>query len=202
MDGEVAESDADTRTRILEAGIDTLARFGSTKTSVQNVAEAAGLSRATLYRYFRDRSELLRAIRHHERESFSATVLERVRAVRTLRDAVAIMAEVAAYRALRYPAPAHAGDGDPALVILTRPSAALVHALIGPHIEYAAATDQLMAGGSAAQAVEWISVCLSTVYWLRDSGSVKLDDPAAIGAYYADRICGGIVARGEAPKTV
>lgn len=193
-DIEVAEADADTRTRILEAGVDMVARFGSAKTSVQNVAEAAGLSRATLYRYFRDRAMLLRAIRHYERESFSATVRERVRTARTLRDAVAIMAEVAAHRALRYPTQAHSGDSDSALVALTRPSPALVHSLIGPHIEYAAATDQLMEGVSAAQAVEWISVCLSTVYWLRDSGSVKLDDPAAIGAYYADRICGGIVA--------
>lgn len=195
MDGEVADSDADTRTRILEAGIDTLARFGSTKTSVQNVAEAAGLSRATLYRYFRDRTGLLREIRHYERESFSATVLERVRAARTLRDAVAIMAEVAAYRALRYRIRVDSADSGSALVVLTRPSAALVHTLIGPHIEYAAATDQLMTGLSAAQAAEWISVCLSTVYWLRDWESVKLDDPTAIGAYYADRICGGIMAR-------
>lgn len=192
---DVAGTDADTRRRILEAGMDCLATSGSAKTSVQNVAAAAGLSRATLYRYFGDRNGLVRAIRHYEHESFSATVRDRLRSARTLQDAVAILAEVAAARVFRYRGESHQGGNDHALVVLTRPSPDLVRTLIGPFIDYAEVTGQLVAGVTTAQATDWISLCLSTVYWLPDSGLTDLGDPALIGAYYAERICAGIASR-------
>jgi AcrR family transcriptional regulator len=194
-DDGVIETDGDTRTRILEAGIDCWLLSGTAKTSVRDVAEAAGLSRATLYRYFPDRTTLMRAIRRHEQDSFSETVRGRVREVRTLRDAVAVMAEVAADRALRYRSSSSGGAvDDPGLVLLTRPSPTLVRALIGPFIDYAAATGQLVDEISSKQASDWISLCLSTVYWLPRSWPADLSSARAIGGLYADRICGGIVA--------
>lgn len=41
-----------TRTRILEATLDCVERWGLAKTTLEDVASAAGLSRATVYRYF------------------------------------------------------------------------------------------------------------------------------------------------------
>ncbi len=41
-----------TRTRILEAALQCVERWGLAKTSLEDVAAAAGLSRATVYRYF------------------------------------------------------------------------------------------------------------------------------------------------------
>ena len=42
----------DTRTRILEAAVACIERWGLAKTSLEDVATEAGLSRATVYRYF------------------------------------------------------------------------------------------------------------------------------------------------------
>jgi len=42
----------DTRTRILEAAVACIERWGLAKTSIEDVATEAGLSRATVYRYF------------------------------------------------------------------------------------------------------------------------------------------------------
>ena len=42
----------DTRTRILEAAVACVERWGLAKTSLEDVATEAGLSRATVYRYF------------------------------------------------------------------------------------------------------------------------------------------------------
>ena len=42
----------DTREQITAAGYACIARFGPTRTSVEDVAQAAGVSRATMYRYF------------------------------------------------------------------------------------------------------------------------------------------------------
>ena len=42
----------DTRTRILEAAVACVERWGLAKTSLEDVANEAGLSRATVYRHF------------------------------------------------------------------------------------------------------------------------------------------------------
>jgi AcrR family transcriptional regulator len=50
------------RERWLDAAESCYARFGPRKTTVEDVAQAAGVSRATLYRHFRTRDALLLAV--------------------------------------------------------------------------------------------------------------------------------------------
>ena len=58
-----ASTDSDKRTdvqeAILRAAEECFARFGMAKTTMEDVARAASLSRATVYRYFRDREALI-----------------------------------------------------------------------------------------------------------------------------------------------
>ena len=42
----------DTRVRLLDAALQCIDRWGLTKTSLEDIANQAGLSRATVYRYF------------------------------------------------------------------------------------------------------------------------------------------------------
>lgn len=49
----------DVRDRLLDAAENCLARYGAPKTSMEDVAKTAGLSRATVYRYFENRDALL-----------------------------------------------------------------------------------------------------------------------------------------------
>ena len=59
----------DTRERILEAAYACVARWGLSKTSVEDVAKEAGLSRSTLYRYFPGgRDELIGSVVGWEHE--------------------------------------------------------------------------------------------------------------------------------------
>ncbi|MGF6171881.1 TetR/AcrR family transcriptional regulator [Ensifer sp. 4252] len=55
------------RHHILNAAVEVFGRFGYRKTSMQDVAEAAGMSRAALYLHFRNKDDLFRALmeRHH-----------------------------------------------------------------------------------------------------------------------------------------
>ena len=64
----------DTRVRILEAGVACIARFGNEKTSIQDVAYTARVSRGTIYRYFEDRQTLLAAIGRYEAERMARAV--------------------------------------------------------------------------------------------------------------------------------
>jgi AcrR family transcriptional regulator len=54
------------RERYLSAAEACYARFGLAKTTVEDVAQAAGVSRATVYREFRNRDELLLAVVERE----------------------------------------------------------------------------------------------------------------------------------------
>jgi AcrR family transcriptional regulator len=60
-----AEQVAETRRRLVEAAIKLHATIGPARTSLSQVARAAGLSRPTLYAHFPDESALLRACTFH-----------------------------------------------------------------------------------------------------------------------------------------
>ena len=52
--------------RILDAGLECVARYGVAKTTVDDIAKAAGCSRATLYRNFANKSVILSTIVQRE----------------------------------------------------------------------------------------------------------------------------------------
>jgi AcrR family transcriptional regulator len=56
--------------RILDGAMEALSRRGATQLSMTDVCEAAGISRATLYRYFSSKEELLTAVGEHVSRNF------------------------------------------------------------------------------------------------------------------------------------
>jgi AcrR family transcriptional regulator len=56
--------------RILDGAMATLSRRGATQLSMSDVCEAAGISRATLYRYFARKEDLLAAVGEHVSRNF------------------------------------------------------------------------------------------------------------------------------------
>ena len=58
--------------RLLDAAASCYARFGLAKTTVEDVARAAGVSRATVYRHFKNRDELLLAVVAREASRLAA----------------------------------------------------------------------------------------------------------------------------------
>ena len=76
-----------TRDAILLAAYDCIARYGLAKTSLSDVAAAAGLGRATLYRYFPGgREELLHEVVVWEQQRFFLRLYEAVRRAATLEE--------------------------------------------------------------------------------------------------------------------
>ncbi len=74
--------------RILDAAGSVFAELGLRKARMGNVAEAAGCSRATLYRYFADKDALVAAYAMRELDRTAARVSERVRGVERLGDRI------------------------------------------------------------------------------------------------------------------
>jgi AcrR family transcriptional regulator len=56
--------------RILDGAIAALSRRGATQLSMTDVCDAAGISRATLYRYFSSKEDLLAAVGEHVSQNF------------------------------------------------------------------------------------------------------------------------------------
>ena len=56
--------------RILDGAMAALSRRGATQLSMTDVCDAAGISRATLYRYFSNKDELLAAVGEHVSRNF------------------------------------------------------------------------------------------------------------------------------------
>ena len=71
-----ADADGSTRQRILAATAEVLARNGTTKLSLSEVAAEAGISRPTLYRRFASKKELLHAFTRWERHLFESGLAE------------------------------------------------------------------------------------------------------------------------------
>jgi AcrR family transcriptional regulator len=68
--------DSATPERILEGALRLLGRYGVKKLSMNDVGEAAGVTRGTVYRYFPSKSELIDALNHHENRQFELALRE------------------------------------------------------------------------------------------------------------------------------
>jgi AcrR family transcriptional regulator len=58
----LGENEADARQRLLDAAERCVERHGIRKTTMEDIAREAGISRPSVYRYFSDREELLLAV--------------------------------------------------------------------------------------------------------------------------------------------
>jgi AcrR family transcriptional regulator len=120
--------------RVCEAILDAAAGLlveGGEPSSMSDVAKAAGLSRATLYRYFPTREQLLQALRVTAVEVFSTRLAGADLDAVPVAEGVARVARVVAAVGSEYavlvgrPRPAHSGEDDqrfkaPILALLRR----------------------------------------------------------------------------------
>lgn len=78
-DLERAVKHMDKRTLILSSGLTRFSQFGLSKTSMQDIADCAGISRASLYSYFKNKDEVFRSVSilvHQEALQAATTALE------------------------------------------------------------------------------------------------------------------------------
>ncbi len=78
----------DTRARIIEAGVRQCEEVGMRRTTMEDIAQRAGLSRVTLYRHFGSKDELVRSIILAEAGRFFEALAETVTAHPTAEERV------------------------------------------------------------------------------------------------------------------
>jgi AcrR family transcriptional regulator len=181
---------------ILEAGALCLARLGQDKTSIQVIADAAGLNRTTVYRYFADRNQLFKAISEYERDKQREQIRARIAPGASLEDALATIGEVLASTALAYHVPEHLRRRDRGLALyyglFSYDRHGWIASLVRPYIASAGQAGGLAPDVTADEAVEWAALVLMLIETLPSSVSLDITDPRAVGRSFARRICAGV----------
>ena len=190
MSGDPATNE--TIRTILEAGALCLARLGQDKTSMRVIADAAGLNRTTVYRYFGDRNQLLHAITEYERDKQRTHIRERIPPDASLEDALATIGEVLASTVLAFRVPEHLRRHDRGLALyfglFSDDRHGWIATLVRPYIE----STRLAPGLTQDEAVEWAALVLMVIENLPGSVGLDITDPRAVGRTFARRICAGI----------
>lgn len=88
-----AADEFDRRDQILDAANECFTQLGIQRTSVQDVARMAKVSRGTIYRYFVDREVLIEAAIEHGAQRFYRDVAAAMAKKRTLAEQLGAMAE-------------------------------------------------------------------------------------------------------------
>jgi AcrR family transcriptional regulator len=162
---DAPEDTESARTRLLDAAERCFTRFGVAKTTVEDVAKEARVSRATVYRYFDGRDALVLGVLLRQAGRFLGRLEKRLAAQSSFAESVVegVMFTVDAVRA------------DPHLAMLFTPeSAGLTESIVGasdalfsitgdflrPYFEAAQASGQLRGDLDADDAAEWILRCI------------------------------------------
>lgn len=181
---------------ILEAGALCLARLGQDRTSIQVIADAAGLNRTTIYRYFGDRNRLFTAIADYLRGRQRAEVAGRIPGEAGLEDALAAIGEVLASTALAFNVPEHLRRHDHGLAQYYGSQGPDRHewisSLVRPHVARARQAGELAPGLTDEEAVEWAALVLMIIETMPGSLGLDIREPQAVGRTFARRICQGI----------
>jgi AcrR family transcriptional regulator len=172
--------------RAIEATLACIARHGLSKTTIDDIAREAGCSRATLYRYFGGKQDLVSRVVHAETERVTADCHAAAADAATLEDAIVAVLLVAGREVTQNPALRFVADHECEILL--------------PHLTFAGG-DRFLADASlaiapclepfvhqaASRAAEWVAR-LGLALWLSPTAPVSLHDADELRAYVREFI--------------
>jgi AcrR family transcriptional regulator len=191
--GTDQERSEETRLRILQATYDCVARWGLAKTTVEDAAREAGVSRATVYRYFPGgRGELVNAVVAWEYARFFERLYEEVHTAGSLEE-VMERGLVFAHRAIR--------DHEvlqriletepevllPTLTVESTGTQTLIAAVLVPYLERHA----LAPGVDIEMAADFLARMVLS--YIASPGRWDLEDPEQVARLVKAELLAGIV---------
>ena len=167
----------DPRERILEATYACVARWGLSKTSIEDVTKEAGLSRSTVYRYFPGgRDELISATVGWEYDRFFARLYDEVKDADSLEEVMERGLTFAHRSITRHEVLQRVLQTEPelllpAITVKSEATVALVAAFLTPYLE----RHELAPGVGVAEAADFLArMALS---YMTAAGRWDLEDP-------------------------
>jgi AcrR family transcriptional regulator len=190
-----AATDADPRERILEATYACVARWGLSKTTVEDTAREAGLSRATVYRYFPGgRDELVNAVVSWQYQKFFGRLYDEVHGATSL-DEVLERGLVLARRALlEHEVLQKVLETEPDVLLpkLTVESTRTVALISGFLVPYLA-DEELAPNVGVHEAADFLARMILS--YISSPAGWDLADPAAVASLVRTELLPGVLAR-------
>jgi AcrR family transcriptional regulator len=167
--------------RALEATLACIARHGLSKTTIDDVAREAGCSRATLYRYFGSRRELVTVTVQTEALRVATLAHDAADAAEHLEDAVVAVLVVAGTELGEHPALRFVAEVEPEQVLPFLTFAGGDQFLHDAGAALAPCFERFL-GADATRAAEWVAR-IGLALWLSPTAPVSLTDPVALRGY-------------------
>lgn len=158
-----------------------IARHGLGKTTIDDVAREAGCSRATLYRYFDGKQELVAAAVRTELDRVVAAITDAVATTDTLEDAVVAVLHTAGVEAGEHPALRFVAEFEPDLLLPSLSFAGGDRFLGAASVALAPALERFVPG-RAMRAAEWIAR-IGLSLWCNPTATVCLTDADSVRRY-------------------
>lgn len=175
------------RTAIIAGARECIAQFGVRKTTVTDIARAAGVSRGTVYRHFEGKAHVLSAAAQIASQQFYQGMARAMADGETLADQLALAA--AFVRQSRQQADAEQrSDPDDVSVLLTRYSQHLLVECVEfltPYIKRARDRGEVRSDLDVASAGEWFARMLFSLY-STPASTIDLDSPGAVFRFVKD----------------
>lgn len=187
--------DGDARRRILEATYACVARWGLSKTTVEDAARQAGLSRATVYRYFPGgREELITAVVSWQYFEFFARLYAEVQDAGSLEEVLErglVFARRAflEHEVLQMVLKTEPEVLLPTLTVEANRTIGMISAFLVPYLERHPLAD----GVDVHQAADFLARMILS--YIGSAGHWDLADPAQVATLVRTELLAGVVTR-------
>ena len=168
----------DLRARAVEAALTCVARHGLAKTTLDDVAREAGCARATLYRYFGGKRQLVAHTVAAEAERIGSSLRQAAAGAHDLEDAIVAVLTTGARELAGHEALAFLLAFEPDLVLPFVTFEGGDRILCDAGAAIAPCFEPFLPAGEAERLGEWVAR-VGLVYTCPPAGPIDLSDPAA-----------------------
>ena len=182
----------DTREVIIEAAFACFRKQGLPKTTIVDISRAAGVSRSTVYEYFRDKASIVEACAEHSSQRFYREMAKAMSQGDSLEDTFA-RAAVFVTRARRFVEPEKYFDADEVSLLLTKNAAVLLREcgeFLAPYLAAAKLTGEVRKDLDVPAAGEWFARMLFSLF-STPSSTLDMDDDEIVAEFVRSHVVRG-----------
>jgi AcrR family transcriptional regulator len=194
-DAEVTDEEI-RRAQILDAAMECFVQLGIARTSVQDVARMAGVSRGTVYRYFDDRKILIDAAVERGARAYYRDAAAAMDKKATLAEQAGAMAEVAAQTLIDHKTRNRLIADDAELMRhMVSGSDATVRRtteFFVPYVEAAKLRGEVAKDLDVQEASEWLARAINSLTSVQTSATFDMSKPKVVGRFVSRYAVAGL----------
>jgi AcrR family transcriptional regulator len=182
----------DTRELIVESAYACFRKQGLQKATIVDIAKMAGVSRSTIYEYFRDKASIVEACAEHASEQFYRRMSTAMDRGSSLEDKLS-RAAVFVTQARRVIASEKYFDEETISLLLTKDAAVLLRECVdflGPHLAAAKLTGEVRKDLDTQSAGEWFARILFSLF-STPSSTLDMDEPDVVADFVRAHVVRG-----------